>query len=341
MKRSITLPLQAAYWSLFLVLLAFFFLALPASNKPGILEALFHSQLTYTILLPAVLGFYFFHGPLFTRYAQAPLRLFLVALPVMAGTALFSFGTLRLFGPQYVLRMPGSLLPGLFFMALVAGINGAIGLVLRGFSEWRQALRLKEELKRQNLRMELELVKTKLQPHFLFNTLNNIDVLIGQDPQRASDYLNRLSGLLRFLLYETSAPAIPLQRELDFITTYLDLQRIRLHEPDLIRFEMAGAAAERAIGPMLFLPIIENAFTYGDPKKPITIRFVFTERGIQFQCSNFTGVQESIHEKGLGLPLIRRRLDLLYPGRHELVVERREELFVVTLNLKDDPLPGS
>src|ERR1044071_687955 len=115
--------------------------------------------------------------------------------------------------------------------------------------------------------MELALIKSQINPHFLFNTINNIDVLIAKDSAKASEYLNKLSGILRYMIYETRNEKISLAGELDYIEKYLELQKIRTANPDYVNFQISGEANNLKIAPMILFPFIENAFKHTENKK--------------------------------------------------------------------------
>ncbi len=115
--------------------------------------------------------------------------------------------------------------------------------------------------------MELALVKSQINPHFLFNTINNIDVLISKDAERASAYLNKLSDIMRFMLYETKPAKIPLPKELTYIEKFIELQKIRTTNEHYVNYSIKGDTANFMIPPMLLISFIENAFKYADNKK--------------------------------------------------------------------------
>src|SRR6185503_21279079 len=119
---------------------------------------------------------------------------------------------------------------------VIAAIHGTIALVIRGFITWYTEIKLKEELAQRNFEMELALIKSQINPHFLFNTINNIDVLITKQPELASLYLNKLSDILRYMIYETKTEKISLATELDYIEKYLELQKIRTTNPNYVNF---------------------------------------------------------------------------------------------------------
>jgi two-component system, LytTR family, sensor kinase len=203
------------------------------------------------------------------------------------------------------------------------------------------------ELNRKNNEMELELIKSQISPHFLFNTLNNIDVLIEKDAVQASGYLNKLSDILRFMLYETKTQQIPLAKELGYIEKYIELQRIRTSNPQAIQYSVQGQTGQLMVEPMLFIPFIENAFKHADKRvdKAIRIRFVLEPERIIFDFQNrYDAVAaENAGNRdnpgnptghgGLGNSLIRKRLMLLYPDRHTLDIDMRNELYKATLTI--------
>jgi LytS/YehU family sensor histidine kinase len=209
-------------------------------------------------------------------------------------------------------------------------------LVIRGFITWFEEVRLKEELKLKNQETELALVKAQLDPHFLFNTLNNIDVLILKDPEEASEYLNKLSDILRFMLYETKSDLIFLEKEIKYIEKYIELQKIRSANLSYIHFEVLGKTGVHTIAPMIFIPFIENAFKHTTNKKignAITVKIVIEDKQILFTCENkFDSSRQIQHESnGLGNELIQKRLDLIYPGNYKLDVVKRADNYSVHL----------
>nr|WP_294792933.1 sensor histidine kinase [uncultured Mucilaginibacter sp.] len=209
--------------------------------------------------------------------------------------------------------------------------------VMRGFITRFTEIGYKEQLEKQNVATNLELLKAKINPHFLFNTLNNIDVLIEKDAAAASVYLKKLSDILRFTLYESPSDTIPLKRELDYILQYIDLQKIRTSNPHFVTFDFSSADGNKHIPPMLFIPFIENAFKYSTNKKidnGIAIIVATTDNTITFNCSNIYDANEQIAgEGGLGLTIMRERLELLYPENHQLEINKTAERFIVNLTI--------
>jgi two-component system LytT family sensor kinase len=214
-------------------------------------------------------------------------------------------------------------------------------LILRGFVDWYANIKLIEDLRKKNYETELALVKSQISPHFLFNTLNNIDVLIAKDATKASEYLNKLSDIMRFMLYETKTENIPMTKELSYIEKYIDLQKIRSANPDYVNYRVVGRPSPQlSIPPMLFIPFIENAFKHTESNKAestIKINIEIEKDKIIFLCQNSYKKANEAHvgDNGLGNGLIKRRLDLLYPNNHTLVVDHGPDTYKVTLIITD------
>ncbi|MEO8451178.1 MAG: sensor histidine kinase, partial [Gemmatimonadota bacterium] len=266
----------------------------------------------------------------------------LITGSVVLGLSSAALGVLVLYGFFGASQPPfsdGVELGGLLlWLSAIALIHIVIALVMRGFIDWYGDIKVKEELAHKTHDMELALIRSKLDPHFLFNTLNNIDVLIAKDPATASAYLNRFSDILRFVLYETDGEAIPLAAELAYIEKYIALERLRTANPRAITFDVAAGNDGLSIAPMMFIPFIENAFKHAESLKAddaVVIRLEVEGRRVTFQCRNgyrpANGSQSG--KSGLGNDLIARRLALLYPGRHTLQVANHDGMYAVRLTL--------
>ena len=222
----------------------------------------------------------------------------------------------------------------------MSSINLIIGTVIKGFITSYNDIHIKEALTRQTSELEMQLVRSQLSPHFLFNTLNNIDVLIQRDPDKASEYLIQLSEILRFMLYEAKDELRPLSKEIEHIERYVALQRIRTNINNYVILQTSGNTNEALVMPLLFLPFIENAFKYAEHKKEeaaIQIEWIVNDLEILFSCSNTFELSHHIHhaknEGGLGNELIKKRLQLLYPDSHELMIEEKENRYTIRLKL--------
>lgn len=349
MKKIVVVLLHSAYWLTYL-LLHFILFGLIANefrmSDPEItVREAFLTWLRLTsgfTLVPGIIGFYIYHSVLFERYLKTKkIRQFFAGMfltgfiGIAAGLMLFRL----IGGVGEVWNGNAPAIIGIsIFIFFITTVNGVLGMVVNGFVNWYGDIRLKEELQRKNYETELALLKARLNPHFLFNTINNIDVLIRKDPDKASLYLNRLSDILRFLLYEGQKEEVLLEKEIEYIRKYIDLQRIRTSNPDFVKLTIEGDATDRTIASMLFIPFIENAFKYAENKKAgdvIQIRFAIAAERILFTCRNTVQqTQQAAPEAGgLGNELIRKRLALLYPGKHVLRTEKTGNTYLVELEL--------
>ena len=186
--------------------------------------------------------------------------------------------------------------------------------------------------------MELALVKSQINPHFLFNTINNIDVLISKDAERASAYLNKLSDVMRSMLYETKPAKINLSKELAYIEKFIELQKIRTTNEHYINYSIKGDVSNFMIPPMLLIPFIENAFKHAENKKfenAISINIDVENEKFIFECENsyVQSVTPRNKKDGIGNELIKKRLALLYPGKYKLTTTNGDGMYKVALSL--------
>lgn len=325
MKKTFVFLLHLGYWLIYLLLLwvIFSIISIQFRKTSALSSVLLLSPIGITCVLPNLLAFYFSYFVLFPKFLmrkKIPALVFFGILTCFVCALLCSLVLLVFFGfDQPVFTDPYEFSGLVIWMFLVACIHGGISLVIRGFIAWYDEIKLKEELYKKNYEMELALIKSQINPHFLFNTINNIDVLISKDAARASEYLNKLSGVLRYMVYETKTGKISLAKELSYIEKYIELQKIRTANPDYVKYEITGEAGNLHIAPMIFFPFIENAFKHTENNKnsnTIKIKFLIEKSRILFECENT--YQKSLERKsdygGLGNELICRRLTLLYPA---------------------------
>jgi two-component system LytT family sensor kinase len=344
MKKSVVLSLHLLYWFAYLLFIFIFFQSLPSEQRhtgfrfPG---WMFISTFLSSAMIPALIGFYTYHTLLFNRFLQRKriAALFLSGTAVSMGAVLLEDIYLSVFrGPGLFQDGWNSAIGISILLFLVATLHGILGLIMKGFISFYGDIKLKEELNKKNFDTELALIKSQINPHFLFNTINNIDVLIGSDPARASAYLNKLSDIMRFMLYETKTSEIPLATELSYIEKYLDLQKIRSSNPSYVNYAVEGDPASWNLAPMLFIPYIENAFKHAENKKAeeaVSIKIQISQAKISFICSNHSSPRHSENPgvSGIGNELIRRRLELLYPHSHTLELSNTGARYTVILTL--------
>lgn len=219
---------------------------------------------------------------------------------------------------------------GLFVLTVAA----IFGIAFRSIFGWYEEMQNKSIIEQEKLRNELLLLKAQINPHFLFNTLNSIDFLIYSNQPKASESLIKLSSLLRYVIYDTVNDLVTLQKEIEQMEAYIDLQRLRYGDIDSVSLVITGNPSGKMIAPMLFMPFIENAFKHTDEagiKKGLTIHFHIHEDKLEFTCKNHISQKDDNHNGGFGLVNVRKRLDMQYSDKHDLSINQTEEVFTVEL----------
>lgn len=192
-----------------------------------------------------------------------------------------------------------------------------------------------KELLLQNRQGELSFLRSQVNPHFLFNSLNNIYALVYEGSPQALQAISGLSELLRYMLYDTNEK-VPLDKELEYIKKYIGLQKLRFEHEIKSDLQISGKTGEVQIPPLLLVPFIENAFKHGDfsaPGEGFNAIVSCTANNLYFYCRNKKGRGEKDAGGGIGLTNIRRRLELLYPGRHVLEIQDDNDYFTVNVEL--------
>lgn len=214
----------------------------------------------------------------------------------------------------------------------------ALSVALKMTNSWYKAENERKELEKMHSETELQNLKSQLNPHFLFNTLNNIYSLIAISQDRAQEAVHVLSRLLRYMLYESSQPVVSIEKDLDFVRNYIELMRIRLPKNADLETEIETSSPGSQIAPLLFISLIENAFKHGvSNNKPcfISIRLISDAEKVccRIRNSYFPKNEQDKSGSGIGIVNLRKRLELLYPTAHEFRCEREDDEFVSELTI--------
>ncbi|MGV3539988.1 MAG: sensor histidine kinase [Rufibacter sp.] len=197
----------------------------------------------------------------------------------------------------------------------------------------------KEQLEKQAAEAELHYLKAQINPHFLFNTLNNIHTLVYKQAPAASEAVMQLASLMRYMIYESNAPTVPLTREINYLEDYINLQQLRYRQSPVVDLEIKGNPDSCQIAPLLFVHLLENAYKHSPARlEPgaIKVRVEIRAQSLTFQIQNPMGTHQknALEEHGgIGLPNVKKRLALLYPNQHTLEIENSGELFTVRLEI--------
>ena len=179
-----------------------------------------------------------------------------------------------------------------------------------------------QERRQKEVEAELAWLKNQINPHFLFNTLNNISSLAQIDGDETQEAIMQLSDLLRYAMYETNKPRVPISGEVEFMRNYIELMKLRCNEMTAVLTDFSILNPQMEVAPLIFISLIENAFKHGtNSNAPASISIRLTEDGerLTFVCDNTNNPKPTKDRSGSGIGLenTRRRLDLLYSGRYE------------------------
>lgn len=222
--------------------------------------------------------------------------------------------------------------------------NFSIALFYMAFSsalhlskEWYLQRQRMRQLEVEKLTTELEYLKAQINPHFLFNSLNTIFFQIDRDNNMARDTVSKFADMLRYQLYECKGDWASLERELSYLRNFVDLQRLRKDQRYRIEFEASGDFRGIRIAPLLLMPLVENAFkhvSHFPDDNRIVIRLQRESAALRIEVTNTYEDRPAAPVGGIGLTNLARRLELQYPDRHTLALERRQNIHTATLTLQ-------
>jgi hypothetical protein len=227
------------------------------------------------------------------------------------------------FGILYAYMVSSRCLPMIFFAYLIRSMKQD---------------KLVKDLQQQQLLAELNYLRAQIQPHFFFNTLNNIYALAIKQSPDTGPMILQLSEMMRYILYQSGDKKVSLKQEIDFLSHYVEIEKIRHHRNVAIIFDVQGDTALATIEPLLLLPFVENAFKHGARESldqaEVSIVIFVQEGELVLQVRNTIPLEnKEVKENGIGLENVRKRLTLLYPGKHQLEIIGEKNMYEVNLNL--------
>ncbi len=242
--------------------------------------------------------------------------------------------------PDYFFISSYELADLLKFSFVYIALSTLLKLSKSGFHVLETAKQL-ESLKREQAETELNALKANINPHFLFNNLNSLYALSRKNAKETPEYILKLSELMRYMIYETKDQMVSLEKEINYISNYLDLQKLRCHSDTNIHYSIDGEIGSQEIVPFLLIPFIENSFKHGGVNQSnsnlIDLKICIEEENLSMILINSTAPKESIEigkEGGFGIENVKKRLNSHYPDRHELTLALRQDQFKVKLKLK-------
>ncbi len=258
------------------------------------------------------------------------------------GTGTPDFGPRRP-GPRSIGRLgPRPWLDSMGFISRNVIIYlGVIGLAVavRMTERWYRDEKKRDEMEKAATEAELVALKSQVNPHFLFNTLNNIYSLIQIDQDKAQEAVHDLSGMLRYVLYDSEKPSVPLSKETGFLKDYIKLMSMRCSSNVSLDVSLPETDSDKHVAPLLFIPLVENAFKHGiSTSEPSSIKIALKDEGeyVSFLVENtsFPKNDSDRSGSGIGVKNLQRRLDMLYPGQHSFEYGETQGFYRSFLKIK-------
>jgi sensor histidine kinase YesM len=243
---------------------------------------------------------------------------------------------------KYLIKMPATELQfqyEWFWATLKITVIISIYAMLIRFSiDWFDAQKYKDELIKERQAGEIALLRSQVNPHFLFNTLNNIYSLVYNKSDEAPEAVMKLSSIMRYMLYDSNTDVVPVIKEVEYLNSFIELQQLRITQKGFVEIKVFGSMENRSIAPMLLIPFVENAFKHGDKNQEpgIIIHLNLETEKLVFTVENYIKRNPTVLSEesgGFGLQNIKRRLGLLYPDKHELKINLTDEKYKVELTI--------
>ncbi len=339
MKKYSELSINVILWAIIYISFVYFIVTERIEdiiNNQGI----FSYYAIYTLFIVPIFGilgpfinFYLFYFVLIPKLLDRKKVFLFISFALLSSYIIGNIFRLTFAGTSEISKIIAFTLMSLF--------GGILSIAIRKIVIWRKSVEEKIILNKKlySNKTALLMLQAQLNPHFLFNSLNNIDVLVEENPKTASEYLKKLSDILRYVLYETKEIETELSKEIEQIKSYMELQKIRTDNPHYVNFSIKGELKDQKIAPMIFIPFVENAFKHCKNKSienAINIEFEINKESIKMICKNYYEANqlEIIKNEGLGIETIKQRLNLLYPKNHQLVIDKTENWFNVGLSIQ-------
>jgi two-component system, LytTR family, sensor kinase len=325
MKKSVEIIAHIFFWLIFTAFVIILSRLYLQARPDSALSQHFVYIVSIEIIMALILFYITFLGIPPARRSKK--NLLILAVILVSLLAFFAFPATR----HGLWEILSSLIPHIIVIFLA--------LVFRKFSDSVRLEREKQELLLENTQSELALLKMQVSPHFLFNTLNNIDYLISKDVVKASNSISKLGDMLRYMIYEAKTEKIPLSREIRQIEDYIELIRLRTSGENYLTYKLTGQPGKLQIAPMLFVPLIENAYKHSSTKEGeniINISVEINETILIFRVNNEfenSPKTNSNSTNGIGLNLVKRRLEIIYPERNRFNLSQNNNRFNVELKL--------
>lgn len=339
-KKGLTILIHAAVWILLF--------ALPALLRPGNSSESNHPEPTDPVASFIVarfsdlllIGFFYMNAGILMVRLFYKKKYFIYIISILFCFAAFSFlsgyATSHFIDTDHRFTIRRHLLFCIFVFLFIL----ACSIAYKTIKDRIIADNLARERQNENLKTELSLLRSQVNPHFMFNVLNNMVALARKQSELLEPSLIKLSSLMRYMLYETGEQKVLLDKETEYLQSYIDLQQQRFGKKLAVMVTLKPADKQYEIEPMLLIPFVENAFKHGTgmiENAQIDISLSALNDKLQFTVKNkFNPASVEIRDGagGIGLANVKRRLELLYPGKHELAISKENNIFSASLQIQ-------
>ena len=243
---------------------------------------------------------------------------------------------------KYLVKLPASELQfqyeWIWATLKVTVIISIYAMLIRFSIDWFESQKYKDELIKDRQASEIALLRSQINPHFLFNTLNNIYSLVYNKSDEAPEAVMKLSSIMRYMLYDSNTNLVPVNKEVEYLNSFIELQQLRITQKGFVEIKVTGSMENRTIAPMLLIPFVENAFKHGEKNHEpgIIIHLNLEPDKLIFTVVNYLKLNNPISNEdsgGFGLVNIKRRLGLLYPDKHDLKITTTSDMYKVELKI--------
>lgn len=327
-SKKIFLIIQIIAWLVFVIFPAFVF----STIQPAFIGGALNSPLQGIVILHSILiVFYYFNyyysipKYYFTKKNKTYIVILIIGLLIM----ILSMESNPRFSPFYEVPVPNGKL--IFILSIMIRFV-MIVLLSMGIASYNRLKQIEEA----KLKAELSYLKAQINPHFLFNTLNSIYALTVQKSDNAPESVTKLSSIMRYSITDAAQDFVGLDKELNYINAYVELEKLRLTEKVKLNYSVTGNAEGKKIAPLIFIPFIENAFKYGVSTKDnsvIDIAIKIEAASLNVAVKNTKARANLENKLGLGIENTKKRLRLSYPGKHQLEIINAEKSFSVNLSI--------
>jgi len=340
MRKILEILLHLSFWFIVIIFHAFIY-NITGENRaryPWTDEFLYYVILRF---LPGyLLSFYGTYSFIIPRYLKTEkyVKLF-ITLPLWLLFTSIVFDISIMMGKNMSISNLFQLKDIFLGFVIFSAPMSILSFLIWGIVNWFDEHQKSKDLQLKTKQIELDLIRSKTNPHFLFNSLNNIDSLIMSDSEKASEYLNKLSDILRYSLYKKDNEKVTLEEEIKIIKDFIDLQKLRTSNKEFVTFDIANDVdIKQEIYPLVFMPFIENAFKHSSDKRTknaIMLSLKNKDESLNFQCENVKSEEKLTSNKitGIGLSLIEQRLNILYPN-NILTIDETNNKFIVNLRIE-------